>query len=241
MAKLQPGRAVDGNRMSMPGRGGWWWAVAAVLSVGAACLWTLDPEPPRPVAVTQRAGPAHLPAKSPLLVGTGTATMAPKPAPALSGRTARLAGGSAHRSSTSDSPTLGQQRARFDQLRWFGTDAAQLRTLAREIDAALPGALHAGDIDAGDALVLKADLLDALEPDPGRRRDRLAEWWTAHPLPSQAHQPSHPAAADYWRRELAVLAEWQTQRSEDRDAGELEERLEALQPPRPINSGSMPR
>jgi hypothetical protein len=121
-----------------------------------------------------------------------------------------------------------EQRVRFDKLRWFGTDPAELAALARKMDAALPSVLQAGDIDTGDALVLKADLLDVLELDPMRRRDRLIEWWAAHPLTGRARDPRNPAAAEDHRRELAALAEWQAQRSEDRDAGELEEKLEAL-------------
>jgi len=77
------------------------------------------------------------------------------------------------------------------------------------------------------ALELKADLLDVLEPDPMRRRARLAEWWNARPLPSQVATTSGFTAEDR-RRELMAVAEWQAQSSEDRDAGELEETLERL-------------
>jgi len=56
-------------------------------------------------------------------------------------------------------------RARFNELRWFGDDTASLLREAREAEQRLPGLLAQGNIDAGEALLLKADLLEVLEPD----------------------------------------------------------------------------
>jgi hypothetical protein len=196
----------------------------------AALLWTLKPEPPQPNVAAAPTGPQGVPSRS--LFSLGSAPPASGPAPVLEPPTAaRAASGIALVPQSVPIETPEQQRARFDKLRWFGTDAAELAALAIQMDAALPSVLQTGAIEAGDALLLKADLLDVLELDPTRRRDRLVDWWTAHPLPRQAPDAHHPAAAEYRRRELAVLAAWQAQRSEDRDAGELEESLEALNTP----------
>jgi hypothetical protein len=119
-------------------------------------------------------------------------------------------------------------KARFDELLWFGRDPTQLRQLGRSLDAALPALLARGRINASDALLLKADLLDVIEPDPARRRVLLLRWWTDHPL---AERPAHlqdARHADTLRIEQSVLMRWQSQPSEDRDVGELKEALEGV-------------
>ncbi|MDB6000840.1 MAG: hypothetical protein JWP52_2539, partial [Rhizobacter sp.] len=66
---------------------------------------------------------------------------------------------------------------------------------------------------------------------------QLVAWWQAHPLAVNALDQRDPRAPDFNRRQAAALAGWQALRSEDRDAGELQETLEdmreALSPQRP--------
>ncbi|MEP6610053.1 MAG: hypothetical protein ABJA83_15460 [Burkholderiaceae bacterium] len=191
-------------------------------------LWTLRPEPLPLVVATAPAQPKHVPGRSLFAFGSGPAVVGPESVaePAVSGALSQSGPAPVPQAVTLESPAA--QRARFDNLRWFGTDAAELTALAREMDAALPSIVRAGAMEPGDALALKADLLDVIEFNPMRRRDLLVEWWNAHPLTSQARDPRHPASKEDLRRELAALAEWQAQRSEDRDTGELEEKLEDL-------------
>jgi hypothetical protein len=231
--RQQASRAVDRERSLTASRALRWWA-AAILLGGAGLLWTLEPEPLQPIVAAAPAGPVDVPGRSPFPFGSGPPVSEPAPVPEPASPAALVPSGTALVPQWDSVETPEQRRARFDKLRWFGTNAAELAALALQMDAALPSVLQTGAIEPGDALVLKADLLDVLELDPTRRRDRLVDWWTAHPLPRQAPDAHHPAAAEYRRRELAVLAAWQAQRSEDRDAGELEESLEALNTPSSI-------
>ena len=73
------------------------------------------------------------------------------------------------------------------------------------------------------------------EPDPVQRRNRLLAWWRTHPLQGNAGDRAEP---DIARREEAVLIQWQAQKSEDRDVGELEEMLEDLRPAQQEPSGN---
>ena len=114
---------------------------------------------------------------------------------------------------------------RFDALRWSGGRSIELETIARRIDANLPLLLSKGAVDAGDALLWKADLLDVLEPDPSKRRTQLLSWWREHPLKRDGRNRSGPEAG---RREEGVVLQWQALPSEDRDVGELQEMLDDL-------------
>lgn len=119
-------------------------------------------------------------------------------------------------------------RKRFDALRWSETQPVELAALAREIDDALPMLAGRGTVGAGDALMLKADLLDVLELDPVKRRARLHDWWRSHPVTSRPLAPGDARVVEEERREQVALDEWQAQRSEDRDAGELIEKLQDM-------------
>jgi hypothetical protein len=159
-------------------------------------LWTVKPEPLHPVVATVPAEPEHVPGRSPSPFGSGPAVPAAEPAhqPALPAARAASATVPAAHAGPMESPA--EQRVRFDKLRWFGTDAAELAALARKMDAALPSVLQAGAIDTGNALVLKTDLLDlldVLELDPMRRRDRLVEWWAAHPAAGPGTRSAQPS------------------------------------------------
>ena len=110
---------------------------------------------------------------------------------------------------------------RFEALRAQGAATAELSALARELDAGLSEQLATGGIDSGDALLLKADLLDVLEPAATRRGQLLAQW-------HQRHLPHEAPGAAHAPKTAQILAAWQAQASEDRDPGELQEELEAV-------------
>lgn len=203
--------------------------MAALTLVGVVVLlWALKPEPLHPVVTAAPIAHEHVPGRSPSPFGSGAPVIEPEPAPEQAGPVAGVASATAPVLQAGPVETPAEQRDRFDKLRWFGTNPGELAALARQMDATLPAAVRRGAIEPGDALVLKADLLDVLEPDPTRRRARLVEWWNAYPLAARVRDPRRPAAAEDLRRELAALADWQAQRSEDRDAGELEEKLEEM-------------
>jgi hypothetical protein len=119
-------------------------------------------------------------------------------------------------------------RARFDELRWFGDDAASLVQQARQAEERLPTLLAQGTIGADVALLLKTDLLEVLEPDAKRRREQLIAWWSRHPLPRPSEQLAAYRRDEAFRREESLLLEWQTQPSVDRDARDLEEQVRQL-------------
>ncbi len=121
---------------------------------------------------------------------------------------------------------------RFYRLLWFEPNSAELRALARKLDRDLAAAVAGGAVDADDALLLKADLLDLLEPSPVRRGEWLMQWREQHLVRQdvQGATPGPRSDAER-RREAAIVAQWQALPSEDRDAGELEEALEALRTP----------
>jgi len=121
---------------------------------------------------------------------------------------------------------------RFYKLLWFEPEGAELRALARTLDRDLAAAVAGGAVDGGDALLLKADLLDLLEPSPVRRGEWLMQWREQHLVRSgvQGANPDARSDADR-RREAAIVAQWQALPSEERDAGELEEALEASRKP----------
>ena len=216
MEMRRPGAPMEGEVGPTPRRHTRWWTAAAVLLGGAALLWTLRSEPLHSTVATAPAAPENVPGRSPFPFGSGPPVTG---APSRNSRTRRET-----RCPRRCSSHITMQRN--------GSPARSrlpiLAACSRGMYAGLPSVLRTGAIDAGDALVLKADLLDVLELDPMRRRDRLLEWWSAHPLPGRAPDPRNPPAAEDLRREQAAVAEWQAQRSEDRDAGELEEKLEAL-------------
>jgi hypothetical protein len=119
-------------------------------------------------------------------------------------------------------------RARFDDLRWFGEDQQRLIEQARQAEAELPALVAQGHVRPGEALLLKADLLEVLQPDPNRRREALLRWWAEHPLPRPMPAVNRSQWAEVLRREEAAVAEWQTQPSVDRDLRDLDERLQQL-------------
>ena len=207
------------------------WLVAAAFLGGAALWLLLDTATRAPPPVTAVA--SEVPGRSPLPFGDGPAVLGPDAAPLEQAPMSEASSAAQPPAPAVDSNAMALDRERFDALRWFGGDRSELVALAQRIDGALPAQLEHGGIAPDAALELKADLLDVLELDPTRRRAQLAAWWMAHPLASRAAESNTAARAEYERRELAALADWQAQRSEDRDAGELEETLETLQPGQP--------
>jgi hypothetical protein len=116
---------------------------------------------------------------------------------------------------------------RFYELRWSDMHSPELQSLARVLDRHLAATLASDDIDRDDALLLKADLLDLLEPDATRRGELLARWRERHLASSDAGGAAPVRSDADRRREAAIVARWQAQPSEERDPGELEEALEA--------------
>lgn len=206
------------------------WIVATALLVGVVLCSLLLATPTRPPPPAVPVASSEVPGRSPFPYGDGPAVMGPDAVPPEAVPTPALAA-SQPVAPLIDPQAMAKDRERFDAFRWFGGDHGELVALARKMDKALPAELQYGGIAPGAALELKADLLDVLELDPTRRRAQLVAWWMAHPLTSRAAQGGHAASAEYERRELAALTEWQALRSEDRDSGELEETLESLRPP----------
>lgn len=119
-------------------------------------------------------------------------------------------------------------RARLDELRWFGEDRAALVEHARSAERQLPMMLGRGSVDAADALLLKADLLEILEPDERRRIDQLTAWWAEHPIARPPNLVKGYRDDQALERERALVLAWQTQPSVDRDVRDLEGQLRQL-------------
>jgi hypothetical protein len=110
-----------------------------------------------------------------------------------------------------------------------GASSAELHTVARALDKGLDDQLKQGEVDFGDAQMLKADLLDVLVPDPAQRGLLMVKWRDAQRPPGELPLPAtDPRTADYKRQESEVLMAWQAQPSDLRDSDDLAEQLEEL-------------
>jgi hypothetical protein len=110
-----------------------------------------------------------------------------------------------------------------------GASTAELQSVARALDKGLDQQLKHGDVDFGDAQMLKADLLDVLVPDPAQRGLMLVKWREGQDQPGAAPlPPSDPRTAEYKRKEAEALIAWQAQPSDLRDSDDLAEQLDEL-------------
>jgi hypothetical protein len=199
-------------------------------------LWPAPEEPPdaagRPQVATQDARLPPLPfADGPPVLGPDRAAAA-SPGSAEPSAAAGLSGSDSVAASRKQMPaSFAAKMERFYELRWSDTHSAELQSLARALDRNLAATLASGETDPDDALLLKADLLDLLEPSATRRGELLAQWHERYLARSDADgaAASHRSEADR-RREAAIVAKWQAQPSEERDPLELDEALEESRP-----------
>lgn len=207
-------------------------ACTSVAAVGWL-LWPAPEEPPDDAAGRQQVATLD-PRLPPLPFGDGPPVLGPDRAAAASPGSADPTAAARFSDGRSVAASRDQMSAgfvasmeRFYELRWSDKYSAELQSLARVLDRDLATTLSGDEIDRDDALMLKADLLDLLEPSPTRRGDLLAQWRERYLTTSDAGGATdHRSDADR-RREAAIVAQWQAQPSEERDPGELEEALEA--------------
>jgi hypothetical protein len=120
--------------------------------------------------------------------------------------------------------------AQFRRFLWDGAAPAQLRPQALALDNGLAAQLAGGDLSPDEAIELKADLLDVLEPSATRRGQLLLQWRERYLASQDGSAAGQRRTREGDRgREAAIVAAWQALPSEDRDAGELNEQLQALQ------------
>ncbi|MDB6002068.1 MAG: hypothetical protein JWP52_3767, partial [Rhizobacter sp.] len=160
----------------LPERPRRWWLYGAMLAAGVAgYAWTLDYDPKEPSASVLSSQPQEVPGRAPSPFGNGAVVDSPDrlPEAAPSSDVAAAAASTPSSAAIAAVADPVEMRARFDALRWSGEQPAALAALAGQINAQLPSLVERGAVNVGDALELKADLLDVLEPDPGRRRMQL--------------------------------------------------------------------
>ena len=111
-----------------------------------------------------------------------------------------------------------------DMQRWRA-GSGDRAALARRLDAGLDDRLRQRELSAGEARLIKAALLEQIEPDPARRAAALARWesqWAAPPVQRSA------AEAEFQRRQAEIVAAWQALPAARRDPKALERQLDAL-------------
>ena len=118
---------------------------------------------------------------------------------------------------------------RYAKLRYGGGTPAQLKEVARILDAGIDVRVDRDEMDLVDALELMAELLDVLEPDPARRGMLLAQW---REQKLALARPSQPRDPELVRREAARVADWQAQPASERDARDLEWEIKEMREPR---------
>ena len=114
---------------------------------------------------------------------------------------------------------------RYTKLHFGGGTPAQLKEVARILDAGIDTRVERDEMDLVDALELMADLLDVLEPDAARRGALLAQWREQKLALLTPTQPRDPEVV---RREAARVAAWQALPSSERDARDLEWELKQM-------------
>jgi hypothetical protein len=116
---------------------------------------------------------------------------------------------------------------RFRLLRGEGTSAAPLTRLAAQLDGELDGHVDRGELGGGEALLLKAALLDVTEPDADRRGAALQAWRAGRM--SRTPAVDDQRQADFLRRQADLVAQWHSQPESQRDMAHLQAQLEQLQ------------
>lgn len=123
--------------------------------------------------------------------------------------------------------------AETDRLRaYFAWSDAVQRWRGARHDPALAGAVDAGlhdrlarrEVSAAEARLLKAALLETLEPDPARRPAALQAFDAG--LPATAGPDAHQR--QFQQRQAALVAAWQARPAAERDPAALARQLEAL-------------
>ncbi|MCW7540384.1 hypothetical protein OOT46_21355 [Aquabacterium sp. A7-Y] len=114
---------------------------------------------------------------------------------------------------------------RFRLARSEAAPAGALRPLARRLDAGLDQRLARGELSLGEARLLKAALLQVLQPDAKQREAALALW-----IEQQAPPPAaaDPRAETFRRQETALVLAWQALPPAQRDPQELQAQLDRL-------------
>jgi hypothetical protein len=116
----------------------------------------------------------------------------------------------------------------FTERRAAGARADELRPLAAALDAGLAQRLQQREVSAGEALHIKAALLEVLEPDAAQRQAALREWRERHSAASAAGAAPDPQTAAFERRQAEIVAQWRALPPGERDPQRLEAELEAL-------------
>ena len=207
----------------------WIWGLplATMLAGLLVALWPAgEPAPPAPAG-----SPARMRAHEPSSPPPAVAAVAPRPAPPVAdpfeGLSAderqALAAALAHHPSR-DAETrrvagfLRLQR-QVDAWRDGRADPALRQELGTRIEAALPAALAARSVSAGEALQLQAQLIADREPDAHRARDELTAWQARHVAAATEPDASERAFLAQQQGLVAALG---------RQPGKLEPALDAL-------------
>lgn len=197
---------------------------AAVVAVAASALWPADTE----------VGPPQLPqqgdtlAREPSPFGQGPAVLGPDRSAADAGS---LASGTGSRQA--ERPLRGDDyRAlmeKFDAGVRKNIGDPQLKRLAASLDQGLDEQLDAMVVEPGEALMLKADILDVLEPNRNARGPALLAWMRAQPIfQVPVGEPGEAHVEEYKRGEEAIVMAWQALPPLQRDPEELESQLDRL-------------
>lgn len=111
-------------------------------------------------------------------------------------------------------------------------DAAQRRALAQRLLDQLPTRVAQREVNAGEAFMLQAALVEDLIADPAQREQRLAqEKQRLAQAPTseeaQAMAREERQLRDFEQRQAAIVAQWQAMPAEQRDQKWLDAQLEA--------------
>lgn len=207
----------------------------AVFAAVAAVMWALWPAPEGDTAPKQAASAAPPVASAAVHgvspFGSGPPVLGPDRSIEEARAAPRDDGRPDSRSAREAALQLFHQSIeRFgDLLHDDGASRAELQTVARTLDKSLDEQLKHGEVDFGDAQMLKADLLDVLVPGAAQRGMMLVQWREAQRPPDElGPRASDPRIAEYKRQEAQVLMAWQAQPSDLRDSDDLNEQLDEL-------------
>jgi hypothetical protein len=207
----------------------------AILAAASAAVLLWGPWRETAPVVSSAADPAHPGAGAPPSNGTATASAPPEavaarpqaetPPPGLDAAqwATVLAELARHPQPEAERTRLHRYFTWSDAVqRWRGArgDVA----LARAVDAGLAERLAQGEVSLAEARVLKAALLQTLEPDEARRL--AAQQAFDATLPRSAGPT--PRETAFLQRQSALVAAWQAQPASQRDPAALQRQLDAL-------------
>ena len=219
---MNPPEEFEETRTS---RRGMYVAFAATLvAVLASAFWPADTDTDTPELPPQ----AEAVVREPSPFGQGPAVLGPDRA-AGEERSLASGTGSQGRSAKLQGDDYRALMEKFDAKIRSNVRDPQLRPLAVSLDAGLDEQLASLEVEPGEALMLKADILDVLETNSGARGPALLAWMRAQPIfqvpmgdPGDAH------VEEYKRGEAALVMAWQAQPALQRDPEELESQLDRL-------------